>query len=366
MDRGAWRAAVYGVAESRTRLKGLSLHAPFYIPVSGAQGALLPPPANTWYLPGPFCFANGHPCGREVGSQGGVCVCVCFGCIVQPAESQFPDQRLNTCPTKWKRRVQPLIREPPVFSTDALWPSSLSSSPSWDPQPPPTTPVPPRLRELDGVGETPFLLPAPAGPWPAPQTLTPPRPLAPPATPRAPLPPALPYRVHRDVRGSPHRSCFSGPAHPVPGRHCPLAWTPWPLPHHIYSWLLLQRPAVIASDPKPSWPKTTQVCCLPAPVGLESRCGHSPCVEVPSRAVVSRDVSTRVASVWPVRVLAGGPPAASHTWVPPWEAARALGVAAGSCCPLDGRGCHARWAGVQNLPGAHHPPSPCHCPISLG
>ena len=227
-------------------------------------------------------------------------------------------------------------------------------------------PRPPRLRELDGAGETPFLLPAPAGPWPAPQTLTPPRPLAPPATPGAPLPPPLPYRVHRGVRGSPHRSCFSGPAHPVPGRHCPLARTPWPLPPHIYSWLLLQCPAVIASDPKPPGPKTTQVCCLPAPVGLEPRCGHSPCVEAPSRAAVSWDVSTRVALVWPVQVLAGGPPAALHTWVPPREAARALGVAAGSCCPLDGRGCHARWAGVQNLPGAHHPPSPCHRPISFG
>ena len=76
MDRGAWRAAVYGVAESRTRLKGLSLHPPFYTPVSGAQGALLPPPANTWYLPGSFCFGNGHPCGVRWDLRA-VCVCVC-------------------------------------------------------------------------------------------------------------------------------------------------------------------------------------------------------------------------------------------------------------------------------------------------
>lgn len=91
------------------------------------------------------------------------------------------------------------------------------------------------------------------------------------------------------MRGSPHRSSFSGPAHPVPGGHCPLARTPWPLPCHMYSRLLLQRPAVIASDPKPSWPKIAQVCCLPAPVGLESRCGHSPCFEALSRAAVSRE-----------------------------------------------------------------------------
>lgn len=74
---------------------------------------------------------------------------VCSGCTVQPAASQFPDQRLNVCPRQWKRRVQPWTREPRLFSTDAVWPSSLSSSPSWDPQPPPTTPV---FSQTQGAG----------------------------------------------------------------------------------------------------------------------------------------------------------------------------------------------------------------------
>lgn len=150
------------------------------------------------------------------------------------------------------------------------------------------------------------------------------------------LPPPLPYRGHRDTYGSPHRSSFSGPAPRVPGGHCPLARTPWPLLRHTYSWLL-QRPAVIASDPKPYG-------CLPAPEGLESRCGHAPQVKARSRAAVSRDISARVALVWLVRVLAGGPPSASHMWVAPRGAA-------GSCCPLDGR-----WA-AQGGPGSRACPA---------
>lgn len=201
----------------------------------------------------------------------------------------------------------------------------------------------PRLREQDVAGDTPSPLPAPAGPCPTRQILTSPRPLAPP---RLSFCHRCPYRVHRDLCGFPHQSSFSRPAPRVPGGHCPLAQTPWPLLHRTYSRFLLLHPVVIASDPKPQRPNTAQGCCHLAPAGLESRCGHFPCVEVPSRDAVSRNILARMALVWLVRVLAGGPPSALRAWVPPRVAAR-------SGCALDGR-----WA-------ARGGPGPRACPALI-
>lgn len=201
----------------------------------------------------------------------------------------------------------------------------------------------PRLREQDVAGDTPSPLPAPAGPCPTRQILTSPRPLAPP---RLSFCHRCPYRVHRDLCGFPHQSSFSRPAPRVPGGHCPLARTPWPLLHRTYSRFLLPHPVVIASDPKPQRPNTAQGCCHLAPAGLESRCGHFPCVEVPSRDAVSRNILARMALVWLVRVLAGGPPSALRAWVPPRVAAR-------SGCALDGR-----WA-------ARGGPGPRACPALI-
>ena len=51
MDRGAWRATVHGVAQSRTQLKRLSLHAHSFIDSKNTleSSAVEKPAANTTY-----------------------------------------------------------------------------------------------------------------------------------------------------------------------------------------------------------------------------------------------------------------------------------------------------------------------------
>ena len=57
---------------------------------------------DVWFLRGWFWFGLLLPCltkGIEI------FISYFFGCVVQQAESQFPDQGLNSCPLQWKYRV---------------------------------------------------------------------------------------------------------------------------------------------------------------------------------------------------------------------------------------------------------------------
>ena len=75
----------------------------------------------------------------------------CAACRV----SQFANQRLNVCPKRWKRRVQPL--DPGAPGSSAPTPSGRPHCPAHpgripNPHRPPR--LPPRLREQDVAGET--------------------------------------------------------------------------------------------------------------------------------------------------------------------------------------------------------------------
>lgn len=237
---------------------------------------------------------------------------------------------------------------------DAVWPSSLSSSPSWDPQPPPTTPV---FSQTQGAGRGwRHTLPA-AGPCraqvPSPQTLT---------SLRRPAPPRLPfYRCPYRVRGLCGFSSeqllrpapCAGWAALSPGRPglCSIAPT---------AGSLLPHPAVIASDHKPQRPKTAQELLSPGSCG--------PGIQVWPLPLCKRHRAGRrlTGHLGQDGVGVAGP---RPSWLEGLPQLSHLGPATG------GRpGLAARWTGG----GPHEvgrgpepaqrssPPSPCHCPISLG
>ena len=88
MDGGAWWATVYGITQSRTRLKRLSSSSSR---VSVAAQGLC---CSAW-----ASHYGGFPCCRAV---------VDLGLIYPKACEIFPDQRLNLCPLHWQVDSYPL------------------------------------------------------------------------------------------------------------------------------------------------------------------------------------------------------------------------------------------------------------------
>ena len=230
-------------------------------------------------------FGDSHPGGRDVASQGGLDLR-----SPQVVTARHPLPVLTVLLAQLRPLAPPTAPFPP---RPLSWPlPPTRGSWMWLEKHPPRCP--------------PLLLHLPPS-----QTLTPLVRCTPPARPASPsqappsptisLPPQCPTET---CVASASSDSLSGP---------PSCCAGWALPPRLDALVSPLTPAVgstfniifccVSSYPKPYWPTTTQVYCLMAPVGLESRRGR---FLVLSRAAVSWGGSTMKALVWPDQVLAGG------------------------------------------------------------